>query len=109
MAVHYQHVIAGGADFGLHLTLGGVVFQLIGKVLRVGGKVHYRYHVNFVFAKQSLPDQGLEYQPPDAAKSINRNLHKKPPVQWFDSSSLEKTGKIVNRTGFAEALLAKRK
>jgi hypothetical protein len=81
MAVYHQNVIflgpgtLFGAYGGIHPALGRIVFELVSKILCVGGNIGNRNHVNFILSQQALPNQGLKNQAPNAPKTINCNFH----------------------------------
>lgn len=83
MTVDHEHVVLGqgrvallGSDLGFHAALDGIILELVGEVLGVGGDIHDRDDVDLVLTQEAALDQGLKHEPADAAETINRYFHR---------------------------------
>eukprot|EP00906_Rhabdomonas_costata_P017046 RCo024528 len=81
VAVHHHHVSLSLLSLRLlrgngvlELPVDGVVLHLVDEVLRIGGDIHHSNNVHLLAQKPLVAD-GLEHHAPNAAKSVDSNLH----------------------------------
>ncbi len=82
MAVDDQDVVLGqggvallGGDRGFHSAVDGIVLELVGEILGVGGDVDDGDDVDLILAEQALIHDGLEHEAADPPETVNSDFH----------------------------------
>jgi hypothetical protein len=64
-----------GGNSGLHPAVDGIVLELVGEILGVGGDIDDGDDVDLILAEQALIHDGLENEAADPPETVDSDFH----------------------------------
>jgi hypothetical protein len=64
-----------GGNGGFHTAVDGIVLELVGEVLGIGGNIDDGDDIDFILAEKPLVHDGLKYEAADPPETIDSYFH----------------------------------